>query len=77
MASPTLPFSEFLGALRDKGFGVGLHEYLALGRLLDAWGSFEAYPRLESPLSAATVVAIVAFAACALLPFADRRGIGR
>ncbi len=50
---------------------------IAAGVLLGAWGSFDAYPRLHSPLSAATVVAIAAFAVCALLPFADRRGIGR
>lgn len=34
---PTLPFSEFLDALRDRGLGVGLHEYVAAGRLLDRW----------------------------------------
>jgi VWA domain containing CoxE-like protein len=39
MTQTTLPFSGFLDALRDKGFGVGLHEYLALGKLLDAWGA--------------------------------------
>ncbi len=33
----TLPFSEFLDALRDKDFGVGLHEYMAAGRLLEHW----------------------------------------
>ena len=33
----TLPFSEFLDALRDKDFGVGLHEYMAAGRLLQHW----------------------------------------
>lgn len=50
---------------------------IAAGVLLGAWGEFEAYPRLHAPLSAATLIAIAAFAACALLPFADRRGIGR
>ena len=33
----TLPFSEFLDALRDRGFGVGLHEYLAAGKLIQHW----------------------------------------
>jgi energy-coupling factor transport system permease protein len=49
----------------------------AAGVLLGVWGEFEAYPRLSAPLTPVTVTAIVAFAACALLPFADRRGIGR
>jgi hypothetical protein len=35
----TLPFSEFLDALRDKGYGIGLHEYVALGKLLERWDS--------------------------------------
>ncbi len=33
----TLPFSEFLDALRDKSFGVGLHEYVAAGKLFQQW----------------------------------------
>ncbi len=33
----TLPFGEFLEALRDKGFAIGLHEYIALGKLLERW----------------------------------------
>jgi energy-coupling factor transport system permease protein len=49
----------------------------AAGILLGAWGEFKAYPRLELPLTPVTVLAIAAFALCALLPFADRRGIGR
>jgi energy-coupling factor transport system permease protein len=49
----------------------------AAGVLLGAWAEFEAYPRLSAPLTPVTVIAIVALAACALLPFADRRGIGR
>ena len=35
----TLPFSEFLDTLRDRGFGIGLHEYVAAGRLLERWDS--------------------------------------
>ena len=34
-----LPFSDFLELLRAKGLGVGLHEHLALGKLLDQWES--------------------------------------
>lgn len=40
------------------------------------WAQFEAYPRLEAPVTAATLVALAALAVCALAPFADRRGIG-
>jgi energy-coupling factor transport system permease protein len=49
----------------------------AAGVVLSAWAEFEAYPRLHAPLTPVTVVAIAVFALCALLPFADRRGIGR
>lgn len=34
-----LPFSDFLDTLRDRGFGIGLHEYIAAGRLLERWDS--------------------------------------
>jgi len=37
MAPGPLPFSGFLDVLRTKGFGVGLTEYMALGRLIDCW----------------------------------------
>ncbi len=32
-----LPFDGFLDILRSKGYGVGLHEYFALGNLLARW----------------------------------------
>ena len=32
-----LPFSDFLDLLRAKGLGVGLHEHLAVGKLLERW----------------------------------------
>lgn len=32
-----LPFEAFLTVLRDKGYAVGLHEHLALARLLERW----------------------------------------
>ena len=35
----SLPFSEFLDTLRERGFGIGLHEYVAAGRLLERWDS--------------------------------------
>ena len=47
---------------------------IAIGVLAGAWGEFDAYPRLFGPLTPATLIAIAAFALCALLPFADRRG---
>jgi uncharacterized protein with von Willebrand factor type A (vWA) domain len=34
-----LPFNDFLDLLRAKGLGVGLHEYLAVGKLLNRWDS--------------------------------------
>jgi energy-coupling factor transport system permease protein len=49
----------------------------SLGVLVGAWATFSPYPRLSAPLGAPTVAAIAALCASALLPFADRRGIGR
>jgi energy-coupling factor transport system permease protein len=42
-----------------------------------AWEPFEAYPRTLAPVDAGVVALALALLACALLPFADRRGIGR
>ena len=50
---------------------------IAVGVLAGAWGEFDAYPRLSAPLTPATLIAIAAFAICALAPFADRRGVAR
>jgi energy-coupling factor transport system permease protein len=50
---------------------------VAAGVLAGAWGQFDAYPRLQAPLTPATLVATAALVVCALLPFADRRGIAR
>jgi energy-coupling factor transport system permease protein len=38
---------------------------------------FTAYPSLHAPVSAATIAVAMALPACALAPFADRRGIER
>ena len=38
---------------------------------------FDAYPRLEASLEPATLAVTVALVVCAVLPFADRRGIVR
>jgi hypothetical protein len=40
------------------------------------WEGFDAYPRLVVPIEPRQLVLAAAFAACVLLPFADRRGIG-
>ena len=39
LAGTPLPFSDFLDLLRARGLGVGLHEYLAVGKLLSRWDS--------------------------------------
>jgi energy-coupling factor transport system permease protein len=48
---------------------------LAIASGVGGWEGFEAYPRVVVPLEARQVVLAVALAACALLPFAGRRGI--
>jgi energy-coupling factor transport system permease protein len=48
---------------------------LAIAAGVEGWERFEAYPRTVVPLDAATIALAAALAACALLPFADRRGI--
>jgi energy-coupling factor transport system permease protein len=50
---------------------------ISLGVLVGAWGTFEAYPRLQAPLTGATLIAIAALFVVTLTPFADRRGVGR
>jgi energy-coupling factor transport system permease protein len=49
---------------------------LAVATWLGGWDGFEAYPRIVLPLDAGVPLLAAALAACALLPFADRRGIG-
>lgn len=49
---------------------------LALGVPLGLWAEFDPYPRLEAPITSATLIAIAALFVCALAPFADRRGVG-
>jgi len=48
---------------------------IAVAAAAGGWESFEAYPRTVAPLDGALLVLVVALAACALAPFADRRGI--
>jgi energy-coupling factor transport system permease protein len=48
---------------------------IAAGVVAGLWGEFDAYPRLSTPLDAATLGAIAALMLSTVLPFADRRGI--
>jgi energy-coupling factor transport system permease protein len=50
---------------------------LGLAAALGDWEGFEAYPRTLAPVDVGVLALAVALVACALLPFADRRGIGR
>jgi energy-coupling factor transport system permease protein len=61
----------------DLAFGasaVGLAA-LAIASGVGGWEGFEAYPRVVVPVEPRQVVLTIAVAACALLPFLDRRGI--
>jgi energy-coupling factor transport system permease protein len=49
---------------------------LAVASGVGGWEGFDAYPWLVVPLEARHAVLAIALAACALLPFADRRGTG-
>jgi energy-coupling factor transport system permease protein len=50
---------------------------LGVASALEDWGAFEAFPRLGPALGAEPLLLAAALAACVLLPFADRRGVGR
>jgi energy-coupling factor transport system permease protein len=50
---------------------------LAAAAGIGGWEGFESYPRTVVPLDPRLLILAAALAACALLPFADRRGIGR
>jgi hypothetical protein len=49
---------------------------LAIAARVAGLAPFHAYPSLYVAASPATLVMSAALVACALLPFADRRGIG-
>jgi len=63
----------------DFAFAVSAAALAALGAAaaLAGWETFEAYPRLVVPVGGAELALAAALCAVALLPFADRRGIGR
>lgn len=48
---------------------------LAIGGRLAGWATFESDPALHAPIGVGTLVVAIGLVVCALLPFADRRGI--
>jgi energy-coupling factor transport system permease protein len=62
----------------DLAFAVSAVALAALGAAVAAGGWAEVHdsPRFAAPVGLATALAAVALVACALAPFADRRGIG-
>ena len=62
-----LAFAASAGALA----AIGLAAYLG------DWEAFAAYPSFSAPLDAGVLALAALLSLCALLPFADRRGIGR
>jgi energy-coupling factor transport system permease protein len=62
----------------DLAFGASAAAVagLALAAGVGGWEGFEAYPRTVVPLEPRHALLAVALAVCALLPFADRRGVG-
>lgn len=63
----------------DLGFAGAAAALVALGIAAGAGGlaGFQAYPRLDAAFGPTQVAVAGALAVCALLPFSDRRGIGR
>jgi energy-coupling factor transport system permease protein len=63
----------------DLAFAAAAVALAAIGIAteLAGWEPFEAYPRTLAPVDAGVLALAVALVACALLPFVDRRGIGR
>jgi energy-coupling factor transport system permease protein len=49
---------------------------LGVGAMVGGWDPFEAYPLTRAPVDGPLLVFGGAVAACVLLPFADRRGVG-
>jgi energy-coupling factor transport system permease protein len=63
----------------DLAFAAAALALLALGVAagVGGWETFEAYPRTVAPVDGGTLALAGALLTAALLPFADRRGIGR
>jgi energy-coupling factor transport system permease protein len=68
-----------LWSRHDLAFAAAALALLALGVAagVGGWETFEAYPRTVAPVDGGTLALAGALLAAALLPFADRRGIGR
>ena len=60
----------------DLAFAASAFALLVVAVLARGWAGFEPYPRIETGLGAGVWGAILALAVVALLPFADRRGLG-
>jgi energy-coupling factor transport system permease protein len=62
----------------DLAFAASAIALAAIGVAVQVrgWERFSAYPTLSAPVSAGVLALCAALAACVLLPFADRRGIG-
>jgi energy-coupling factor transport system permease protein len=63
----------------DLAFAVSAAALVVLGAAAAAggWETFEAYPRLVVPVGTSELALAAVLVAVSLLPFADRRGIGR
>jgi len=63
----------------DLEFAVSTAALVALGvaAALGGWETFEAYPRMVVPVGGAELALAAALVLVALLPFADRKGVGR
>jgi energy-coupling factor transport system permease protein len=63
----------------DLAFAASALALAVLGGLAYAedWSAFEAFPRLGAAAATEPLLLAAALAACVLLPFADRRGVGR
>jgi energy-coupling factor transport system permease protein len=48
---------------------------VAAAAAIGGWEGFDAYPRTVAPVDGALLALIAALAGCALIPFADRRGV--
>jgi len=63
----------------DLAFAVSALAIASIGvaAAVEDWGAFRAFPRLGPALGIEPLLLAAALATCVLLPFADRRGVGR
>jgi energy-coupling factor transport system permease protein len=67
------PWSRHDLAFAASALGLAV---LGAAALLGGWDPFEAYPLTRAPVDGSVLALGAALAACVLLPFADRRGVG-